>query len=507
MASNLLQVDNQIKRLEVWVENGGLNTKQPSFQIADNESPDCKNVLYQDGCFRRRFGYSKLQSTNQPLEVNQATVWNVPFGTAGVTQYLATCGTNVYKGSADAAWTDTGNTVGDAEEAVDNAYGCRVGGYFIFSGGKSAGGVNSHLPYKWDLASTVTALDVDSQFTGATDMVVFENFLLALGTNTNGTLDNYGRRVWYSDVNQIEVWGTGLSDYVDIDHTAGAIVRGLVDGRTLYLFKKDSVSTAVITGDSARVFDWRVLTDIRGCPNRSACVMTPAGPFFVSGDGVYNARRIYENLAINVWASMRSGLVNLNQVAMVSCMEDSEIWLGQFAAGTPTFYVYNYVTGTWSKQLLSHTMWSIQSSATYEQAINADTVNEFLVFGGNVGNVWKYNKAYATDDGTAIDSYQCTKDFPLTSPTVKDRVKRIKFLAKASLASQHVHVSYSVDFGASYSELTDGGSPVSITTNWVMYEVDANIDFAYTFRLKFHDASLEYQIPYFAIDYISGQTR
>ena len=74
MPSQVVDLGKNERRLIVSIGAGGLNTRLPSTQIQDWESPDCKNVLFQDGKVVSRYGYAKMYPTGQPLSAGKGVI-------------------------------------------------------------------------------------------------------------------------------------------------------------------------------------------------------------------------------------------------------------------------------------------------------------------------------------------------------------------------------------------------------------------------------------------------
>lgn len=405
---------------------GGLNLTLPGDLIRDTEMPACRNVFFQDGFIKSRYGY-RTMGINLPLsgsllQMDQFTDFSENSWLFALTDK------NIYK------WDST-NTEWDilpGPNQVDTTYGAGAYGEQFYGGvgqglygqglygeglyGQStqfAGGNSDFWSYDyvrdtaesqpWWVATNNT--DPVIVFKGGSNtswsellrtvggvsfrakhLVEFKSHLLFLDTTEGG--DRYPQRVRWTDTANPDNIDSGNASYNDLSGTDW--ISGAVKSRgdMLGIIKEDSIWICWATGDSD-IFDFKRKVSGQGSSAPKTIQVINGNIVFLGRDDVY----IFDGSALSPLgvsfndvksSKVRSELVeqiNYAQIGRAFAIvreQEKEYWIVIPTSGTypDTAFVFNYELGTWTKYvfgdyLTGNGFYQLDSSVTYDDLVGS----------------------------------------------------------------------------------------------------------------------------------------
>lgn len=145
-----------------------------------------------------------------------------------------------------------------------------------------------------------------------------------------------------------------------------------------------------------------------------------------------------------------------------------------------TIWMFFYNTGRWEKITLASGQ-SITGMGEFMQPSGKDAVN-MPIFGDADGNVYNWDYSTATDAGTNIDAYVCTKDLIIEIDN-EINIPQLYFEAKSDDTASSCDVSISYDQGATWP--TGYKTTVTVGNTWKSHKISLNVGSGYRIRIKF----------------------
>lgn len=421
---------------------GGLNTKDSSILVAENESPDCQNVYFTTkGAIVKRQGYTLLNETAIPDTADQVTSLYQYTLDSGTSYLIASAGAYLYKmDSLDGTFDD----ITDSETVTaDKKW------KWITAANYVCGTNDTDTPLYWDgAAGGFDQLTVPSGVTTARDFVEYRNYYIYLNVTLDGT--KLPSRFYYSDLKDITTFGA-LS-FVDIAPSDGDVIVGaLVLGGDMYVFKRFSIYQVRLTGDSVSPFVVRKTNSHVGAESTHAILNINNTIVFASLDGIYafngdNSIKISSKIDPSYNALTKSQLSNS---VMMQYSEDNQVW---FSASTGTtnniIYVWDYSNQAWT---------------TYD-GINAGYLAQYFnsgdeqIYHGDYSGYVYENDEGDSDNGTAIDAYWTSKWFDFGSAGLNKHVQNVIFVSDDP--GNDINVGWAYDFAGNneHSSIVDMAS-------------------------------------------------
>ena len=455
---------------------GGLNLRSKIADLADNETPVCRNVVFIDGAVETRSGYDNLTSAlTNPVESLHPY-----YESDGTTQLLAGCGTRLEAISTAGAVVDseTGLTSTGSPWFWDFA---RVG---TASAEYAYAGNGENVLKRWD-GSTWTSVANTPQggalaVTPSSNRLVVTRFKGTTGGPTGGAGTSNPSRVYFSDPGAPETWTT--ANYVDLDPGDGEVIQAAITWRE-YVFVFKESKFYVFTDESTDVdgnpiFNYRKIDTGIGLSGPRAVAASESGVYFVDSRGLYVttgeaptklSRRIdpmffggldltYFDFSATDYSVKQSAR---NTIAVGLWQERVYITYGFNASGSSVSrvtLVYDTQDDWWS-------FWtSIPAScfATFRPA-----GDEELVFGHSTATpasylIHRHNQSYTNDNGDQIVTSWRSKYMDFGTPEVK-RVRQQKVWGSGGPVLCGVNVDYEADtaptgFEPSLDFTTDSGA-------------------------------------------------
>ena len=217
--------------------SGGLNTRQSSIKIADNESPATENFLFDEtsAAATKRKGVTRINASQlgQAADINNIFNFELQNGTKYCVTFSSTSG--YYSSDACQSFTVYINTI-----TKNNEVNCSPHGNRLYC-------VNNQYFYYFAVTDDIPVLSAPAD---PDYIVTHKNYCFVAGTDTNPS------RLYYSAVGNCASWTT-LTDYIDINDGDGDIITGL--GPTQYdmlpIYKK--YSKWVLEGDKPST--WKIV--------------------------------------------------------------------------------------------------------------------------------------------------------------------------------------------------------------------------------------------------------
>jgi hypothetical protein len=470
---------------------GGLRYDLPADLIALFDMSDCRNVFFEDGLVKKRYGYVQF-GDNLPLDgAVRAIAEYVNF--SGTRLLMVLTENEIYQWSdSDSDW----NSISDAQGLYglgrygEGAYGANITETFTMA--ETEFFSHDHVrktteinpwwvvtngidPIKKKVDSGVIA-DLITDFpTGVTSLLArhlieFKTYLLLLDVTENG--NRYPQRVRWSNTALPDDFINGNASYLDL--TGPDWIMGGVRFRGDYvaICKERSIWVGYATGDSY-IFEFDRKTSGIGCVAGQTIKNVEDTVVYMSHDDVYAFNGIdNEPIAGSVREEMFKTL-NTDKIAQchAKVVEDQkEYWL--FVPSATSDYcdiawVFNYGLGKWTRHAWSDYLtiagaYRQQSGLTIGELVG--TIGEqnwrfgdrlttaampVVLLGDNGGYVYKYDRLANNDDGTIIDSWFSTKDFNPTQMGQRFFVNRIDVYYRGT----GLDVSYSTDKGVTWTAI------------------------------------------------------
>lgn len=492
---------------EVPIVRGGFNARAKTeldlrFDLRDDESPDCKNVIFQSGAIQKRRGYTTF-GTSQPLTGagNIIGLWAIP-GASPL--YLAIDGDDTpvkgYKTTGKTgAWTVL--TMSDALGASPNVfdkYGLLMNGYFIFNGGAG-------VPYKYDLTSTITLLDTDSTFAACLSMLSINNYLHAAPTYTAGSWDENKQQLRRADIDTVEVWnGVGGSGTNVLLSTPGAITCMVKDRTTAYVGKDDSIWDMRWIGGSD-LFRFNIVSEDINMPSASGVARASrCGLIFASADNIYRMCAGQQPVPVGdaIFKTLMADLDTANQdlqdIIAAHNPVDAEVWF-IISGATKKIYVWNYALNIWYYFETADKIFSVATNNLNTFRTYGYDFADYIIFGSDAGKIYVYDKTTEDDDGTDIAAHWVSKDFVLSGLEMNDKLHRIELVHRATATNKELKFEIAVD-GAAFTGTPHGTiTPTSTwTSNWKRLPDNLIGRF---FRIKLWSDTKDFQVKQFSLEF------
>lgn len=441
---------------------GGLNFRADQFQLADNESPDMKNVEIdpRGGVFSRG-GMERINTT-------------AVSGTWAPKMMHAFYGTTprIMLSTATRIYHSTGGNFTQLEYSSGNAVVvAAAGGASFVNWGTTlymATGQAGTAGYYWNTTDTyataITALATNnwsnnynspaqSHFPKAELIIGHANKVFAANITISGT--NYPNRVHWSHENEPRDWAE--ADYIDIASggpkiTALAVVQG-----ALVVFKESAIFVIFgYDGDDFRVVE---ITGHLGASNPQAVVQTDEGVYFYSApEGLF----YYDGTSIqDKWAALRPAhdLNYINQ-AVPNTIHLSwirrRLWMSAPYSRTTTEtnpkvnFIYDPSIGQFGAYTMFATAdgYGMYRGCDFTDANNANIHVMAHPIEPRVLKVDLYANESDNITGTAVDftSYYRTKWFDAGSYMQRKMFRRPDFVVKEPSVSQNINVKVYHDF-------------------------------------------------------------
>ena len=218
-----------------FVDNaGGLNDAYSEFKVGDNEAADLQNVVFTtSGSFKTRDGYAKVNSTTLGSSV----------AATGLFSYKQSDGDSFLVGvfsddkirkmesnnGPDGTWDDiTGSLSFNVTQDTISSFAVGEDIAIIEDG------LNSTAPYKWNGSGNAAALGGSPP---NCKMVAYHKRQAFCAGN-----DSNPSTLYFSDLEDIENWTTGLSGNTLIETNDGSVIRAIQPGfDALYIWKDKSI--------------------------------------------------------------------------------------------------------------------------------------------------------------------------------------------------------------------------------------------------------------------------
>ena len=465
---------------------GGLNKRDASSEIADNEVQDLLNVNFADSG-----GVSKRKGTNIVGDDKGANIvrglYAAYYGGSSAKMLMAN-----QDASTSGLWY---RTTGNYTEAGLDAGGSKLANAdtefenFLDVGGSQRIFVADNTRYqKWSPADNKIYACAASPATISSIIRVYKNRMYARGTGTRAD------RIYFSALGNGESWGA--SDYFDVPSqspgeagSTGDSIRALAVLQDRLIILK---TRSIWTWDGTRL---RKLSDAHGALSRRAWAANDNYLYFADNDGVYalsgtSIRKISKKIQ-PVWdlipATTLGGVTlglfkgklyvatattgaTINNIILVNYTELPQDDEGQQS--------WSYWKGTTANPL------SANSFITYESSSSAA---EIFVYGcaNTQGATVQLETGNADYDfagpaqNESIDGYYKTKDYPLSA-----RFKKLFLSLKSRASSYDLNVTATIDYktarsltydmyDAAYASLTKGAN-VAYNGKYINYKFETS---------------------------------
>jgi len=506
----------------------GLSFLYKGEYLKEVQSPDCDNVIFDQGEIQKRGGFVPYGGGLQ-LD-NMVTGFAYASGTYNnskdylIATTLNSCyyfnANSMVPADANDTWCYTANgqncwTVGFTYVPSFEYFG--ASNYLVIA--NAGHGIKYLSQGGGSYKPSIGAFDTDSIVSYAK---VVRNFLgFAVLLNINESAVWYKQRVRHNDgPANIEDWTGGTSGFSDLTGHNDEIVNAVVVDNKLVIFKRNSITIGnYYSTTSPFGYDEDVINGY-GLAGQNAMCTFPGGIFFMAktpesgfiGPYVFNLQTV-SPVGMDVYTEMiDSQPRESTQDYTIHCVhvpERREVWTcyQKFGYGYNTIWVWNYVENYWTK----FTTTTISSQAIYSgvdvySSAYLGQSNYAVLLGGYQGgyNVYKYTPT-ATVDRTSdnFTGYWASKDFYLEDakgrvvPFNKRRCLFVKLYAYSS-ASSSLSCSYSVDHGASYTTY----ATVTLTTTPTVHELPLDC-YGNAIRFKFSGAGAgQFKIKGFSVHYL-----
>lgn len=422
--------------LDVSRFDGGINLAATPFQIGENQSPDCLNTLSDElGPPTRRNGYLRL--LDDGLDTKPVTGLYRYCRSNGGTDWLAVCGTNLYRITDD----ETTTVVYDKMTNGENV------SFATFKDAALVTGKGSGL-VKWD-GSTASVIS------GAPmcDKIAVHHSRVFMAGNTSAA-----SRLYWSDPGAETEWQ--VNSYIDFDQDDGEVIVGLVPLHgALYVFKSRSLH--VLHGSSEDDFYRQRLYTL---PLVHGGSILPAdnGVYFVCVDGV----KFFDGATVQSISRPVDPLLRKagNRDSIRCAKYKHYLWVAYSSPGSS----YNDSVLCFDTQRLAWWPFSQIYAKCFALADGIGDGGELywgssksdgLIQRGDFGN---------SDDGASIPMHWSSKYFDAGMPAMIKgfRQMSIDFLGNGAV----VTVDYEVDRGAASGTTKLTGAPGDTWGNFVWGE-------------------------------------
>jgi len=479
----------------VIAPRGGLRYDIPADLIDTTDMSDCRNVYFEDGLVKQRYGYSTL-GNNLPLD--GAIVGITQFQDySGGSWTLVVTPTQIYKLSSSRwdTFSDAGGYFGygtfgsgafganssDTFSADDNDFisfatvrkTTETDPWLVFT--------NSVEPIKkWTGIGAISNL-FSSLPSGVTAflckyLLAFKDYLICAYTTENG--DAYPHRIRWTDTGTPDDLLNGNASYQDLSPKPVFAdpdeIKGMfqISGDLFGVWKGASVWVGYATGDPYIFQMSRRVNE--GTPSGRTVATIDNYAIYMGHEDVlaFNGNEV-ESVAGSVRREIFDN-VNPDQLARCYCKVFRELrqyWLIlPLVSNTypSTAWCLHYDTGKWTRHSFAD---FLTAQGEYAAAAGGITIGELTMtvgqmnwrigerasassapttlFGDSDGNVYEYKRVNVNDNDTAVDAWFSTKDFNPTRFNTRFRVNRIDTYYQGSGLDVH----YSTNKGASWTSI------------------------------------------------------
>ena len=506
----------------------GLSFLYKGEYLKEVQSPDCDNVIFDQGEIQKRGGFVPYGGGLQLDGAITGFAYASGVYTGSAAYMIATTVNSCYYFNANSLVPADTN---DTWCYVTNGQNCWTVGQnytpsFEYFGGSNylvIANAGHEIKYLTQTGGSykpvLAAFDSDSIVTYAK---VVRNFLgFAVLLNNFESLAWYKQRVRHNDgPANINDWTGGTSGFSDLTGHNDEIVNAVVVDNKLVIFKRNSITIGnYYSTTSPFGYDEDVINGY-GLAGQNAMCTFPGGIFFMAktpesgfvGPYVFNLQTI-SPVGLDVYTDMiYNQPAESSQDYTISCVhvpERREVWTSfqSYFNTYNTIWIWNYVENYWTR----FTVPTVASQAIYSgvdvySAAYLGQTNYATLLGGWQGgyNVYKYTSS-ATVDRTNdnFTGYWVSKDFYLEDakgrvvPFNKRRCIFVKLYAYSSTNSYMV-CSYSVDQGATYTNFNS----LTLSTTPTVYELPLDC-IGNMIRFKFSGTGAgQFKIKGFSVHYI-----
>lgn len=396
------------QRIDTFDYSGGLNDSFSPIRVADNEATSLQNVVFTNsGSFKTRGGFTKTMT---------GSTLGASVDTNGIFFYQPTSGTKFLVGVfSDNKIRKMDYTVGGGP---DGGFNRNVGGPDDITGALSFSvdqddiasfavgediliiedGLNTTAPYKWTGSGVAEALGGSPP--NCTMVAYHKRQAWCAGNDSNPST------LFFSDLDDIENWTTGLSGNFSIETNDGSNIRAIKPGfDSMYAWKDESIWR--ISGDDKDNFELeRMVKDVGTCSSDSVQIV---GNDFIFTDcqgdtyiydGGIKVRLISKKVEGTRDNSNFSRFANVRTVIF-----DKDYYASISSVGSnthDTVMVFDTFNLSWTK----FSGLNINAMGVGDDSSGKD----IIYFGDYTGFIYEYPSG-TNDSGSAIDMFYITKQF------------------------------------------------------------------------------------------------
>lgn len=454
---NLCFADVAWKKYDYFLNTGGLNDNLSTTEIADNESTDLQNVIFDTGgTIKKRFGYRNIPTDATKITTSAAAITGLSFYKTndGNRFLLATVNTTtgqclVFKKTYDVggglpsgAWDDiTNSSVLPTNYSDDKlvTFSTAENNLILTIPATSA-----IKPLQYTASGNIVTLTSDADCPTASLNCFSKNILFLAGNTT------YPSRVYFSAVGDITNYTN--TDFFDVGTSDGTKIRALVPAyNAIYIFKDRSIW--VLTGDNRDNFVLAKMVEGVGTLSQQSVTMVNNFIYFVTNqndiaiyDGAYTIKFLSQKI--------RSTIGGLNFTRATQALglsfstykyADADYYCSVSNAGSGTnnrVLFYDSAYGAWSKFAgLNANAWCVADNPSGQN---------MMVFGDYNGYVYNYpSTSYYDGDvsNTAISAHYQTKWFRYPEMALGDKIWRLsKIYALTETNASNLYVDFRADY-------------------------------------------------------------
>lgn len=444
------EVDAEVAwRKYIYYNNiGGLNTTTAPTEIADNESPDMQNVVFDlGGSIVKRFGYISVPSNN--IKVASGTSSSITgltiFRKSDGSRYLVAMTNNdgkatpYYKSYTVGGGLVTGSWTNIDSPLLPSSYSDNYQASFATAQDTlviTVPSTTGKQPFKWTGSGNVVALTSDTDVPNSSLCCYHFNTLFLSGDIT------YRSRVWFSAQDDIEDYTS--TDWFDVETSDGSIVRGMVSALdSLYIFKDRSIWR--LSGTNKDDFTLQKMVDGIGTMSGKSIAVVNNIIMFASSngdlcayDGGYTVQFISQKLKTTISGLNYSRSNNILGLAFSSYRNsDSDYYVANSLAGSGInnqVLLFDNLYKAWTKfSGMEANAWCVGDS---------DSGKPVMFFGDTNGYVFQYPTSTYHDDntvtGSTIEAYYTTKWFRYEESCLGEKYLR---MVKTNIYTQDLSTS------------------------------------------------------------------
>lgn len=413
---------------------GGLNTRDPSNAIADNESPDLQNVSFGGaGSVKKRSGTNIFGDDFGNNKILGLTPFYYGSGTK---EFVAIAGTDAYVEDSG-TWTSQSLTLTASKQAFFEQ--------FIDSGSNETLIMVNGAETK-DYTGSAWANLGGTPPSGTKYIKAFMDRLYLANNSTNPN------RVWYSAVGNSESWDTGAGgDWFNVpavkdgDDITGL---GLISGggtERLIIFKRYSIWA----WDTNRLL---LIKDNIGCIATRTIVNVDNSLFFLSYTDRPKVMALSGGQVFNVGDKISTSLNSLSTGQITGCAAiffDNKYYLScpsSSASNNDQIFVLDRSFNAWTKytNINAAILATFRSSNTEELYYGEATANSVIIK-METGTA-DYDQSAATQTADIV-SYFKTKNFDFNQDIQNKRFENCYVIAVTQSVSTDLKIIAMIDYG------------------------------------------------------------